>query len=65
MTPIYITMYFTLIRLEAQATDIVITLNVPTITGSPETLDESVARDVVSKVVQSFEVKDWNLFNGE
>ena len=58
-------LYLTLIRLVEQATDLLVTLNIPTIPDSPEEQDKSVIRDVVSKVVTSFEVKDWNLFKGE
>ena len=65
MAPSHTTMILTLVRLVEQATDIVITFNIPTIPDSSEAQDESVAREIISKVVTSFEIKDWNLFNGE
>ncbi len=58
-------MYVTLIRLLEQAADIVITLNVPTIPESPGTRNEAMMREMVSKLGASFEIKDWNLFNGK
>ena len=64
LAPSYVTLFLTLIRLEAQATDLVITLNVPTILGSPEHLDGSAVRDILAKVVPTFEIKDWDMFSG-
>ena len=64
-----------LIRLEAQDTDIVITINVPFMPGSYDEADVDFERGkwgglgevgevVIERVRGSLEVRDWGLFGG-
>jgi len=71
--PDFTAVLLTLVRLPAQATDIVVTINVPHVPGEydPEGVDlpaqklgplveEAVA--IRQRILESFEVKDWSLF---
>ena len=76
--PTHTNILLTLIRLEPQLTDMLITLNIPHIPGSPEAvavggedLDFETAkygsaveegRKVVEAAISSLTVKDWGLF---
>ncbi|KAL6721138.1 hypothetical protein ACLMJK_000238 [Lecanora helva] len=65
LSPNHTIMHLTLIRLVQQATDIVITLNIPAMGDAPQIQNVSKSEDVISTVVTSFDVKDWNLFTGK
>lgn len=62
------TCHYLLVRLEEQGTDLVVFFNVPHDefdgSGDPRGLsrEEEVAGDVVGRLVQSLEVRDWELF---
>ncbi|KAH0544002.1 hypothetical protein FGG08_001769 [Glutinoglossum americanum] len=72
-TPIFTGVLVTIVRLKAQTTDIVITINVPHIKGNYDEgrvdlergqlgplLDSALAHQ--DRIFRTFEVKDWNLF---
>ena len=75
--PTYVVILFALVRLEKQATDMEITLNIPNIPDHQDLAKEGEAIDFASgkygeavsegmmvfeKVLKSLEVKDWGLF---
>lgn len=75
-TPIFTTIYLTLIRLVEQKTDIVISLNVPTIPGQTtaqsqlasdgqQTNGDQAAMKGLQETTTTFEIKDWSLFVNE
>ncbi|KAL8915569.1 MAG: hypothetical protein Q9171_000134 [Xanthocarpia ochracea] len=76
-TPTFTAVFLTLIRLVAQSTDIVVTVNVPHISGHQEPLDGEVNFEegkfgslveegvkIRDEVWKSLEVRDWGLFGG-
>ncbi|KAF6219345.1 hypothetical protein HO133_005170 [Letharia lupina] len=78
LTPTHTDIYFTLIRLVEQSTDIVITLNTPhlaseaegqipneTETGTLYGETEQEVGNMYHQIVTSFAIKDWGLFSGE
>ncbi|KAL9136418.1 MAG: hypothetical protein Q9175_002377 [Cornicularia normoerica] len=78
LTPDHTDIYFTLIRLVGQSTDIVITLNIPHLADETdgqipndteaEVKQREVEQDVeimYHQIVRSFAIKDWGLFSGE
>ncbi|KAI9804148.1 MAG: hypothetical protein M1825_001550 [Sarcosagium campestre] len=67
--------FLTLVRLEAQTTDLVVTINVPHVKGmySPDNIDLEAgklgslliaARGYRDKIFESLDIKDWSLFGG-
>ncbi|KAL8997073.1 MAG: hypothetical protein Q9169_003563 [Polycauliona sp. 2 TL-2023] len=76
-TPSFTAVLLTLIRLVAQSTDIVVTVNIPHITGHQEPTDGEMSFDegkfgslvdegvkIRNEVLRSLEVRDWGLFGG-
>ncbi|KAL8854065.1 MAG: hypothetical protein Q9221_001188 [Calogaya cf. arnoldii] len=77
-TPSFTAVLLTLIRLVAQSTDIVVTVNIPHIPGHQEPSDGEVNFDegkfgslveegvkIRDEVWRSLEVRDWGLFSGD
>ncbi|EMD97534.1 hypothetical protein COCC4DRAFT_75047 [Bipolaris maydis ATCC 48331] len=72
-TPEYTFIQLILVRLKEQATDIMITINSPHYPGeyspaaspSSETQLMTQAKRIKEKVLDSFAIKDWGLFEGE
>lgn len=71
--PEFVSIHLLLLRLAAQTTDLLITINVPHYPGEYVKAEEGgngvtqLMRDgetVKKKVLESFEVKDWKLFEG-
>lgn len=71
--PEFVGILMTLVRLEAQKTDLVIAINVPHLSGQYDraSIDPEggkygalleAGRKVREKILESFEVKDWGLF---
>lgn len=71
--PDFTAIILTLVRLERELTDVLITINVPHIKGEYDEEDVDLelgkqgrligdAVDYAAKIWQSFKVKDWNLF---
>ena len=70
LTPTHTKIYFTVIRLVEQTTDIVITLNVPHFVDGLE--GEATQQEVEQanentyrQILTSFAIKDWDLFSSE
>ncbi|KAF2466798.1 Mog1p/PsbP-like protein [Lindgomyces ingoldianus] len=68
-TPDFVSIHLLLLRLEEQATDITITINVPHYSGeyvkAREGEPTQLMKDgetVKQKILESFEIKDWGLF---
>lgn len=72
--PDFTALLLTLVRLEKESTDILITINVPHIKGEydEDEVDLALGKqgeligdavEYAAKIWSSFEVKDWNLFN--
>lgn len=72
--PDFTAIILTLLRLEKESTDILITINVPHIKGSydEEEIDLELGKqgqligdavEYAAKIWDTFKVKDWNLFN--
>jgi hypothetical protein len=72
--PDFTALILTLLRLEKQRTDVLITINVPHIKGEydEEEVDLALGKqgeligdavEYAAKIWTSFEVRDWNLFN--
>ncbi|KAI0005219.1 hypothetical protein F4779DRAFT_621137 [Xylariaceae sp. FL0662B] len=72
--PDFTAIILTLVRLEREKTDLLITINVPHIRGEYDEEDVDLqlgkqgkligdAVDYAAKIWESFQVKDWNLFN--
>lgn len=63
-----VTCHYLLLRLEAQETDLVVFFNVPheefDKSGDPRGLskEEAVAEEMISALVEKFEIRDWALF---
>ncbi|KAL8641339.1 MAG: hypothetical protein Q9228_001835 [Teloschistes exilis] len=77
LTPTLVAILLTLIRLEPQSTDLIVTVNIPHIPGHQEPTDGSVNFEegkfgsmvqegvrVRDEVWRTLEVKDWGLFDG-
>ncbi|KAK6837876.1 Nuclear import protein mog1 [Apiospora arundinis] len=73
-SPDFTAIILTLVRLEREKTDLLITINVPHIKGeyNEEDVDLELGRqgkligdavDYAAKIWETFKVKDWNLFN--
>ncbi|KAK7960511.1 hypothetical protein PG996_011157 [Apiospora saccharicola] len=73
-SPDFTAIILTLVRLEREKTDLLITINVPHIRGeyNEEDVDLELGRqgkligdavDYAAKIWETFKVKDWNLFN--
>ncbi|KAK3942082.1 hypothetical protein QBC46DRAFT_457878 [Diplogelasinospora grovesii] len=73
-TPDFTAIILTLLRLEKESTDILITINVPHIKGEydEDEVDLALGKqgeligdavEYAAKIWESFKVKDWNLFN--
>lgn len=78
LTSTHTNIYFTLIRLVEQSTDIVISLNIPHLAGETEGHQsngteagtaqrntEQEAENMFNGIVTSFSINDWGLFSGE
>ena len=74
--PYFTALVLTLVRLEAQTTDIVVTVNVPHYTGrydpSEIDLEEGQPGKLIKEgmairdmILQSLEIGDWGLFEGK
>ncbi|KAI4146734.1 MAG: hypothetical protein L6R39_003345 [Caloplaca ligustica] len=77
LTPTFTAIHLTLIRLSQQATDIVITINIPHIPGQQEPSDGAVNFEegkfgslvregavIRDEIWRTFVIKDWSLFGG-
>jgi len=73
-SPVFTAIVLTLIRLEHDRTDILITINVPHIKGeySAEEVDMQVGKqgklienavEYAARIWETFKIKDWGLFN--
>ncbi|OAA59651.1 Mog1/PsbP, alpha/beta/alpha sandwich [Niveomyces insectorum RCEF 264] len=74
-TPDFTAIILTLVRLESEATDILITVNVPHIKGEYDEDDVDIAMgkqgqligdavEYAANIWSTFEIKNWKLFNG-
>ncbi|KAI4204642.1 MAG: hypothetical protein LQ350_000957 [Teloschistes chrysophthalmus] len=77
LTPTFVAILLTLIRLEPQSTDLIVTVNIPHIPGHQEPTDGAVNFEegklgslvqegvkIRDEVWRTLEVKDWGLFEG-
>ncbi|KAL9584108.1 MAG: hypothetical protein Q9212_002316 [Teloschistes hypoglaucus] len=77
LTPTFVAILLTLIRLEPQSTDLIVTVNIPHIAGHQEPTDRAVNFEegkfgslvqegvrVRDEVWRTLQVKDWGLFDG-
>jgi hypothetical protein len=70
-TPEYVYIHLLLLRLKEQGTDIMITINIPHYKNEYEKAEEGEetrlmkdSKVVREKVLETFEVKEWGLFDG-
>ncbi|KAL8694013.1 MAG: hypothetical protein Q9218_001251 [Villophora microphyllina] len=77
LTPNFVAVLLTMIRLEPQSTDLIVTVNIPHIPGHQEPTDDEVDIEVGKlgslveegvkirdEVLRTLEIKDWGLFDG-
>lgn len=69
--PDFVSIHFLLLRLKEQATDIIININVPHYPGEYVKAGQGETTElmkdgetVTKKILETFDIKDWNLFSG-
>ena len=70
--PEFVSIHLLLLRLKEQGTDIVIAVNEPhykdeyvkAVEGQSETELMKKGEEITKKIIETFDIKDWGLFNG-